>query len=598
MSSIKYNNETLREALKDYFKNPSTIDLNTWDTSEVTDMSNLFKNRTTFNKPLNSWNTANVTNMSYMFFNCEKFNQPLDQWNTENVTNMSYMFNNCVKFNQPLNNWNTENVTNMSTLFMANKNFNQPLNNWNVSKVTNMSYMFALCEKFNQPLNNWNVSNVTDMAYMFFNCDSFNQPLEQWNVSRVTNMESMFKYCENFNQPLNTWNVSRVTNMSNMFNNCEKFNQPLDNNWNVSNVTNMSYMFSGCIQFNQPLDRWNTTNVTNMYNIFYRCGPIAQNNIQIWERARARERANPQVRVIPPPTPGVAFEIHNAFNQHYALKKDKYFEIIELPGHPDSIYTSINIVEYIKPKLLELIQKVYPADAINVKTDEMNQILTTINNARELSEKPEMKLLLGKTVDFLVTQSNEFVLFYLEALKYDCLNAYSSGSPISCVKGMIERFYLTMGDTAYALCPDPDTCTNPKYNELVSLFNKRVDKNELTQEWNKTFLEDPIKREELLNLTKEQRKDHYRQFMIKKYRDAGQIPTEKAKQIVLRDIIEPEVIALDYVFDELQFGGIRRNRKSIRKRNKSRKNKSRKNKSKKNKSRKNKSSNKSNKQYK
>jgi hypothetical protein len=176
------------------------------------------------------------------------------------------------------------------------------------------------------------------------------------------------------------------------------------------------------------------------------------------------------------------------------------------------------------------------------------------------------------------------------------------------VKGMIERFYLTMGDTAYALCPDPDTCTNPKYNELVSLFNKRVDKNELTQEWNKTFLEDPIKREELLNLTKEQRKDHYRQFMIKKYRDAGQIPTEKAKQIVLRDIIEPEVIALDYVFDELQFGGIRRNRKSIRKRNKSRKNKSRKNKSKKNKSRKNKSkknksrknksSNKSNKQYK
>jgi hypothetical protein len=171
------------------------------------------------------------------------------------------------------------------------------------------------------------------------------------------------------------------------------------------------------------------------------------------------------------------------------------------------------------------------------------------------------------------------------------------------VKGMIERFYLTMGDTAYALCPDPDTCTNPKYNELVSLFNKRVDKNELTQEWNKTFLEDPIKREELLNLTKEQRIDHYRQFMIKKYRDAGQIPTEKAKQIVLRDIIEPEVIALDYVFDELQFGGIRRNRKSIRKRNKSRKKsirkrnksrkksirKSKKNKSKKNKSRKNKS---------
>jgi hypothetical protein len=44
--------------------------------------------------------------------------------------------------------------------------------------------------------------------------------------------------------------------------------------------------------------------------------------------------------------------------------------------------------------------------------------------------------------------------------------------------------------------------------------------------------------------------------MIQKYRDAGQITNEKAKQIVLRDIIEPEVIALDYVFDGLQFGGL------------------------------------------
>jgi hypothetical protein len=134
---------------------------------------------------------------------------------------------------------------------------------------------------------------------------------------------------------------------------------------------------------------------------------------------------------------------------------------------------------------------------------------------------------------------------------------------------MIERFYLTMGDTAYALCPDPDTCTNPKYNELVSLFNKRVDKNELTQEWNRIFLEDPIKRERLNGLDKEQRIDHYRQFMIQKYRDAGQIPNEQAKQMVLRDIIEPEIVALDYVFEGLQFGG-KKSRKLLTRRKSSR----------------------------
>ena len=218
-------------------------------------------------------------------------------------------------------------------------------------------------------------------------------------------------------------------------------------------------------------------------------------------------------------------------------------------------------------KLLELIKKVYPTTEVVSKTTEMNQILNTINMARELSEKPDIKILLGKTVDFLVTQSNEFVHFYLEALKYDCLNA-SGTNRSSCVKGMIERFYVTMGDTAYALCPDPDTCTNPKYNELVSLFNKRVDKNELTQEWNRIFLEDPIKREKLNSLSKEQRIDHYRQFMIHKYTEAGQTPNEQAKQMVLRDIIEPEIVALDYVFEGLQFGGTRKTRKTRKSRNK------------------------------
>ena len=241
-----------------------------------------------------------------------------------------------------------------------------------------------------------------------------------------------------------------------------------------------------------------------------------------------------------------------------------------------------NIVEYIKPKLIELIQRVYPADAVTEKTDEMNQILNTINMARELSANSDIQILLGKTVDFLVTQPNEFVHFYLEALKYDCLNAYSTGTNrSSCVKGMIERFYLTMGDTAYALCPDPDTCTNPKYNELVSLFNKRVDKNELTQEWNRIFLEDPIKREKLNSLSKEQRKDHYRQFMIHKYTEAGQTPNEQAKQMVLRDIIEPEIVALDYVFEGLQFGGTRKTRKSRNKKKSVTKRKTRKSRNKK-----------------
>ena len=549
--SIQYTNESLKLAIDDYYDQdmPSNIDINTWDTSEVTDMSELFINMNNFNKPLDRWNTSKVTNMADMFYECTQFNQPLNSWDVSLVTNMEGVFYGCVEFNQPLDRWDTQNVEDMNSMFSTCTKFNQSLDSWKTSNVNNMYSMFSKCDVFNQPLNSWKTSKVHNMSFLFYDCTEFNQPLDKWNTQNVSDMKAMFSGCVEFNQPLNSFNVSSVHTMAQLFFDCESFNQPLDR-WNTQNVTNMNSMFANCTNFNQSLSTWDTHNVTDMTNIFN-----GYDSIENWEHR------------IPPQ--GVAFEIHNAFNQHYALNKNKYFEIIGKP--PDSIYTSINIINYIKPKLIELIKKVYPTTEVVSKTDEMNQILNTINIARELSEKRDTKLLLGKTVDFLVTQSNEFVHFYLEALKYDCLNAYSTGTNrSSCVKGMIERFYLTMGDTAYALCPEPDTCANPTYNELVSLFNKRVDKNELTQEWNQTFLEDPIKREELLKLNKEERKDHYRQFMIQKYTEAGQIPNEQASQMVLRDIIEPEVIALDYVFDGLQFGGkksrkSRKSRKLVRK---------------------------------
>ena len=42
--------------------------------------------------PLGSWNVSNVTSMSSMFQEASSFNQPLDAWNVSNVTEMTYMF--------------------------------------------------------------------------------------------------------------------------------------------------------------------------------------------------------------------------------------------------------------------------------------------------------------------------------------------------------------------------------------------------------------------------------------------------------------------------------------------------------------------------
>ena len=116
--------------------------------------------------PISTWNTSKVTDMSNLFYGKSKFNDNISAWDTSNVTNMSCMFT-ASAFNQPLNNWRVDNVTDMSSMFSQASSFNQPLNDWRVNNATNMSYMFAHASSFNQPLNDWRVDNVKDMDRMF-----------------------------------------------------------------------------------------------------------------------------------------------------------------------------------------------------------------------------------------------------------------------------------------------------------------------------------------------------------------------------------------------------------------------------------------------
>ncbi len=198
--------------------------IRTWDITLVTDLSGLFENMGTVNNNIfdgiQEWDTSNVTNMADMFGGCENFNQPLNAWSVSNVTNMSGMFEICHDFNQPLDTWNVSHVINMKKIFSDCLLFNQPLNTWNVSNVIDMSTMFLGCVNFNQPLNNWNVSNVTNMHGMFYGCDTFDQPLNDWNVSNITDMTRMFYRCDSFDQPLTNWNMQAQTTFTAIFNGC------------------------------------------------------------------------------------------------------------------------------------------------------------------------------------------------------------------------------------------------------------------------------------------------------------------------------------------------------------------------------------------
>lgn len=185
-----------------------------WNVSNVTNMGGMFNGARSFNQPIGLWGqkTSKITNMTVMFKDALKFNQDLNAWNTSNVTNMAQMFYNTFgdgnpptvhEFNSPIGSWDTSKVTNMNYMFYGSS-FNQPIDYnsqtgaWNTVSVIDMNGMFSN-SKFNQPITNWNVSNVTNMEYMFRNNTQFNQLISTWNTSKLTRVRGMFSGATAFN---------------------------------------------------------------------------------------------------------------------------------------------------------------------------------------------------------------------------------------------------------------------------------------------------------------------------------------------------------------------------------------------------------------
>ncbi len=79
-------------------------DVSNVDTSEITDMSFLFKDNKKFNQNISGWNVSNVINMKSMFQN-SVFNNDISNWNFFNVKNMMYIFANS-KFNKDIYKFN------------------------------------------------------------------------------------------------------------------------------------------------------------------------------------------------------------------------------------------------------------------------------------------------------------------------------------------------------------------------------------------------------------------------------------------------------------------------------------------------------------
>jgi len=217
-------------------KNILDLDLSSFDTSKVTDMSYMFygmSNLTSLN--LSNFDTSNVTKMYAMFSNMSNLTTlDLSNFNTSNITNTYKMFSgmsNLTTLN--LSSFNTSQVTYMSSMFWGTSNLTTlDLSNFDTSKVTDMQYMFAGMSSLTAlNLSNFDTSNVTKMYYMFSDMSSLTMlDLSNFDTSKVTDMSSMFLLQDDyvFNDKLekiyvnNDFNTSRLTSFYDMFKNRKK----------------------------------------------------------------------------------------------------------------------------------------------------------------------------------------------------------------------------------------------------------------------------------------------------------------------------------------------------------------------------------------
>jgi surface protein len=304
-----------------YF-NKMNPDISSWDVSNVTDMSRMFKRKNgeadadlldsfdsyaygLFNQDISKWDVSNVTGMSGMFFGQLRIEFDASSWDVSKVTDMSQMFAKIRNVDHNIGSWDVGNVTNMSFMFAENGNIQLEFENWDVSKVTNMSGMFWKTSNKNEmKIGSWDVSNVTDMSSMFGNGsiaywgnpNSFRvlfDDISNWKVSSVTDMGSMFYGNISFNQDIGSWDVSNVTDMSSMFGSAAAFNKDIGS-WDTSSVNNMDGMFSPKnlyvydlkMNFNQDLTKWCVSNISSEPQEFNKWsgieGALTEANKPIW----------------------------------------------------------------------------------------------------------------------------------------------------------------------------------------------------------------------------------------------------------------------------------------------------------------------------
>ena len=152
-------------------------DLNNLDTSNLTSAYRMFSEAYTFNQELpEGFIHEGVTDLFAMFTEAGLFNNgqapgatgktsTMSGWDTSNVTNMRQMFQSALSFNQDISDWETSSVDN---LVEAGED-----------QQGGMKEMFSYTPMFKQNLSCWDVEQLNPDNQEPFNTNALNNPKDE-----------------------------------------------------------------------------------------------------------------------------------------------------------------------------------------------------------------------------------------------------------------------------------------------------------------------------------------------------------------------------------------------------------------------------------
>lgn len=308
--------------------------------SELTDMTGMFREASSFNQDINDWDVSNVTQMNGLFRDAISFNQDLSDWDLSNVTDMSNMFANVTlsveNYDNTLIGWATDTsgtVGDGTDDIPMGVNFNGGNNQYCLSEIKRQSLISihdwtitddgidSGCETFDYFITSWKTDNpgnsgnssiIIPTLGADYNYDVSWENDGNWEIGFTGDAPHTYEapgtytvairgsfpriYFNNTGDrqkilSIEQWGNNSWSTMNRAFMGCNNLVCNATDVPDLSEVTNMSYAFSDAISFNQDIGNWNVGNVADMSSMFEGASSFNQ-NLSEWNVINVTDMSN------------------------------------------------------------------------------------------------------------------------------------------------------------------------------------------------------------------------------------------------------------------------------------------------------------------